>query len=50
MTGSRISEEIDDTSSSIDDNFDDALSEDEKIEHRQTLTEPPLLLPSDPNS
>jgi hypothetical protein len=38
LTGSRISEEIDDTSSSA---YDDS-SEDEHIARRQTVTEPPL--------
>ncbi|CAF3779930.1 unnamed protein product [Rotaria sp. Silwood1] len=47
---SKINEEIDNTNSSIDEDDDDELSEDEKIENRQTLTEPPLILSSNINS
>jgi len=43
---SSISEENDNTDKSLDEDFDDEFSEDEQIEHRRTLTESPLLLPS----
>ncbi|CAF4645506.1 unnamed protein product [Rotaria socialis] len=43
-----IKEEIDNTSSSLDD--EDELTEEEKIQHRQTLTEPPLTLLINTNS
>ncbi|CAF3177243.1 unnamed protein product [Rotaria sp. Silwood2] len=49
-TVSKINEETDSTNSSIYEDYEDELSEDEKVKHRSTLTEPPLILPSNINS
>ncbi|CAF1314636.1 unnamed protein product [Rotaria sordida] len=38
------------TNSSIDEDYDEELIEDDKIEHRQTLTDHPLILSSNINS
>ncbi|CAF2008480.1 unnamed protein product [Rotaria magnacalcarata] len=43
-----IKEEIDNTSSLLD--YENELIEEEKIQHRRTLTEPPLTLPINTNS
>jgi hypothetical protein len=47
---STVSKETSDTCSSIDEFSDDELNNEGKYEHRQTLTEPSLLLSANTNS